>query len=120
MGTLYERINNLCKAKGVSGSKMCLDLGLSKSTMSDLKYGRIKSISLPTAQKMAGYFGITVEELHGIETSQNKENPTVQMGSEVDEVTIELMDIIQNGSDEDRQDLLDVYKMLKRRTTKKG
>lgn len=115
MGTLYERINNLCKAKGVSGSKMCLELGLSKSTMSDLKYGRIKSISLPTAQKMAGYFGITVEELHGIETPQNKENPTAHTSGEVDGVTMELMDIIQNGTDEDRQDLLEMYKMLKRR-----
>jgi transcriptional regulator with XRE-family HTH domain len=114
MGTLYERINNLCKAKGVSGSKMCLELGLSKSTMSDLKYGRIKSISLPTAQKMAGYFGITVEELHGIETPQNKENPTAHTSSEVDEVTMELMDIIQNGTDEDRRDMLDMLRLLKK------
>ena len=29
MGTLYEKINALCKTKGVSGSRMCLDLGLS-------------------------------------------------------------------------------------------
>lgn len=66
MGTLYEKIQALCKNKGVSGSRMCLDLGLSKSTMSDLKKGRIKGISVPTAQKIAGYFGITVDELYGI------------------------------------------------------
>lgn len=75
MGTLYERINALCKAKGVSGSRMCLDLGLSKSTMSDLKNGRIKGISIPTAQKIAGYFGITVDELYG---EDKKEKPTVK------------------------------------------
>ena len=74
MGTLYEKINALCKAKGVSGSRMCLDLGLSKSTMSDLKSGRIKGISIPTAQKIAGYFGITVDELHGEE--KEKRQPT--------------------------------------------
>lgn len=74
MGTLYERITALCKAKGVSGSRMCLDLGLSKSTMSDLKNGRIKGISIPTAQKIAGYFEITVDELYGEETK--KEQPT--------------------------------------------
>lgn len=73
MGTLYEKINALCKAKGVSGSRMCLDLGLSKSTMSDLKFGRIKGISIPTAQKIAGYFGITVDELYGEEAK--KEQP---------------------------------------------
>jgi transcriptional regulator with XRE-family HTH domain len=67
LGTLYERITALCKSKGVSGSRMCLDLGLSKSTMSDMKHGRTKGISIPTAQKIAGYFGITVDELYGVE-----------------------------------------------------
>lgn len=74
MGTLYERITALCKAKGVSGSRMCLELGLSKSTMSDLKNGRIKGVSIPTAQKIAGYFDVTVDELYGEETK--KEQPT--------------------------------------------
>lgn len=76
MGTLYERLQELCKDKGVSGSRMCLDLGLSKSTMSDLKNGRIKCISLPTAQKMAGYFGISVDELY--DGADKKEKPTAQ------------------------------------------
>ena len=78
MGTLYENINALCKSKGVSGSRMCLDLGLSKSTMSDLKNGRIKGVSIPTAQKIAGYFGISVDELYGDETK--KEQPTEYYG----------------------------------------
>jgi transcriptional regulator with XRE-family HTH domain len=81
LGTLYERITSLCKTKGVSGSRMCLELGLSKSTMSDLKYGRIKTIAFPTAQKIAGYFGISVEELYGEETK--KEQPI-----EYDELSI--------------------------------
>lgn len=55
---------------------MCLDLGLSKSTMSDLKNGRVKGLSMPTAQKIAGYFGITVDELYGEE--EPKEKPTVK------------------------------------------
>ena len=78
MGTLYERIKALCKSKGVSASRMCLDLGLSKSTMSDMKNGRTKGISVPTAQKIAGYFGITVDELYGVEGK--KEKPTENDG----------------------------------------
>ena len=113
MCTLYDRIQDLCKSKGVSGSRMCLELGLSKSTLSDIKSGRKKGVSTATAQKIASYFDVSVGYLLGEE--EQKENPTVQMDSEVDEVTIELMDIIQNGSDEDRQDLLNMYKMLKRR-----
>lgn len=75
MGTLYERITALCKSKGVSGSRMCLDLGLSKSTLSDLKYGRTKGMSTATAQKIANYFDITVGQLLG---EEEKEKPTAQ------------------------------------------
>lgn len=75
MCTLYKRIQDLCKAKGVSGSRMCLDLGLSKSTLSDMKSGRKSGVSIPTAQKIAGYFGVTVDELYG---EDKKEKPTAQ------------------------------------------
>ena len=67
MCTLYDRIIELCKEKGVSGSRMCLDLGLSKSTLSDMKSGRKKGISAPTAQKISSYFGVTVGYLLGEE-----------------------------------------------------
>ena len=73
MSTLHERILELCEKKKVSASRMCLDLGLSKSTMSGMKSGRTKGISVPTAQKIANYFGITVDELYGI---KEKEQPT--------------------------------------------
>lgn len=67
MCTLYERITSLCKDKGVSGSRMCLDLGLSKSTLSDLKSGRKKGVSTATAQKIAAYLNVSVGFLLGEE-----------------------------------------------------
>jgi transcriptional regulator with XRE-family HTH domain len=67
MCTLYERIIELCRQKGVSGSRMCLDLGLSKSTLSDIKNGRKKGISTATAQKIAAYFNVSLEYLLGEE-----------------------------------------------------
>ena len=75
MRTLYDRITELCKAKGVSGSRMCLDLGLSKSTLSDIKSGRKKGISTSTAQKMASYLGVSVDYLLGEE--EKEKAPTV-------------------------------------------
>ena len=74
MCTLYSRINELCKERGVSGSRMCLDLGMSKSTMSDLKSGRKKSVTAETAQKIASYLNVSVEFLLGEEIK--KEQPT--------------------------------------------
>lgn len=80
MCTLYERIQYLCKQKGVSASKMCIELGLSKSTMSDMKSGRKSGVSVSTAQKIASYFGISVDDLYGNET---KKDPTAQSGEAV-------------------------------------
>ena len=80
MCTLYDRIQELCKSKGVSGSRMCLDLGLSKSTLSDIKSGRKKGVSTATAQKIAAYFDVTVGYLLG---EEEKEKPTVQEDDEL-------------------------------------
>ena len=74
MCTLYDRIQHLCKGKGVSGSRMCLDLGLSKSTLSDIKSGRKKGVSTETAKKIASYFNVSVGYLLG---EEEKEKPTV-------------------------------------------
>lgn len=75
MGTLYERLDSLCKERGIKGARMCTDLGISKSLMTDLKSGRKKTVSAPTAQKIASYFGVTVGYLLGEE--DQKETPTL-------------------------------------------
>lgn len=80
MCTFYERVMKLSKERGISGSRACVDIGLSKSTLSDLKAGRKKSVSTETAQKFADYFGVTVGYLLGKEekptdTGEQKEIP---------------------------------------------
>ena len=107
MGTLYERIQTLCKSKGVSGSRMCLDLGLSKSTLSDLKNGRTKGISVATAQKIAGYFGITVDELY----EEEKEKPTAQ-GDGLTENQRKLMEFAKSVPDDKADMILRVMKSI--------
>lgn len=107
MCTLYNRIQELCKSKGVSGSRMCLDLGLSKSTMSDMKSGRKSGVSMPTAQKIAGYFGITVDELYG----KNEEKPTVQDDGLTENQRI-LMDFAKSVPDDKAEMILRVMKSI--------
>lgn len=65
MGNLYETIQTLCQAKGLRPGKMCNDLGLSRSLMTDLKMGRKKSVSAETARKIACYLEVSVETLLG-------------------------------------------------------
>ena len=80
MCTLYDRIMDLCKQKGVSGSRMCLDLGLSKSTLSDIKGGRKKGISTASASKIAGYLNVSVDYLLGEEeTPEIKNSPSAEI-----------------------------------------
>ena len=73
MSTLYERLDALCKEKGIKGARLCSDIGCSKSLMTDLKSGRKKGVNAETAQKIATYFGVSVGYLLGEETK--KEQP---------------------------------------------
>lgn len=62
---LYERIDALCREKGVSKGKMCSDIGISQGAISDLKVGRKKSLSAQSLAKIAKYFGTTITYLLG-------------------------------------------------------
>ena len=107
MFNLYDKLIELCKDKGVSGSRMCVDLGLSKSTMTDLKNGRIKSVSASNAQKIAAYFGITVDELYGAEI---KNSPDVEEKPSRED--LEMLKIFSALPEEKRKELMNYLKYL--------
>ena len=109
----YDKYEQLCKQKGVSKSVAAMAAGLSKSLVTKWNVNQVEIPSPDVLKKLSVYFGVPVSELLGEEVQ--KETPTIQPDSEVDEVTAELLDIIHNGTDEDRQDLLDMYRILKRR-----
>lgn len=86
MGTLhknsiYNNIKALCDnhTPRISFSKMCVDLGLSKSLGTKLKDNPDKNISSETAQMIANYFGVSVDVILG---KGQKETPTPNNGSE--------------------------------------
>lgn len=54
--------------------KMCKEIGIQPSIVTDLKSGRKKGLSADVAQKIANYFNVTVAYLLGVETEQ-KEKP---------------------------------------------
>ena len=101
MCTLYERIIDLCKERGVTGSRMCLDLGLSKSTLSNMKSGRTSGLSAVTAQKIASYLDVSVGYLLGEE--EKEEKPTVN-DDELSDNLKKLMEFARSVP-EDKQEL---------------
>ena len=79
MCTLHSRIIELCKEKGVSGSRMCLDLGMIKSNLSDIKSGRKKGFTMDTAHKIASYLGVSVAYLLGEEEKSIKKEQPIEI-----------------------------------------
>lgn len=65
MYNLYETIKSLCDEKGIKPGKMCVEANISKGLISDLKAGRKKTVRVETAQKIADYFGVTVDRVLG-------------------------------------------------------
>ena len=112
MGTLYQNIKSLCDERKIKGGRMCVDLGLSKSTMTDLKSGRRKGISIETAQKIADYFNVSIDRVLG---SEQKEKSPAPEGAELDKATLELLEIWKSGDDSEREFLLANARMLKAR-----
>ncbi len=84
MGKLYENIQTLCEAKGIRPGKLCDEIGLSRGVITDLKMGRKTGVSAVTAQKIAGFFGVTVAYLLG----EEKENPPAVSGREISDADI--------------------------------
>ena len=71
MSNMYNTIAELCNMAGITGYKLCKDIGIQPSTLTDLKMGRKTGLSAKNASKIAEYFGVSVEYLL---TGEQKEN----------------------------------------------
>ena len=65
MSVLYRSLERLCKQRGITAYRMCKDVGIQPSIMTDLKKGRRSSVKAETAQRIADYFHVSVAELLG-------------------------------------------------------
>lgn len=77
MATIIETIDRLCEERGIKGSKLCDDLGISRSTLTELRKGRAKSLNIKKATLIANYFDVPVEYLLG-EASGEQTSPETQ------------------------------------------
>lgn len=108
MSNLYERLLSLCNEKGIKGARMCTDLGMSKSLMTDLKSGRKKGVNAETAQKIASYFNVSVGYLLG---EEENEKPTAQ-GDGLTENQRILMEFAKSVPDDKAEMILRVMKSI--------
>lgn len=83
MSELYKRIASLCEEKGITGYRLCKDLSIQPSIVTDLKMGRRSGLKAETANKIAEYFGVTVGYLLG-ETDEKEKAPVLTKKDERD------------------------------------
>lgn len=65
MSALYNILSQLCNERGISAYRMCKDIGLQPSIMTDLKMGRRSSMKAETIARVANYFDVSVDYLLG-------------------------------------------------------
>lgn len=108
MSNLYENIKELCDEKGVKPGKMCTEASISKGLITDLKMGRKKTVRADTAQKIADYFGVTVDRVLGAEkeTAAQKDDGLSPMESQ-------LMEYVRALTDDQKKMLLAQLQALK-------
>lgn len=107
MGNLHETISNLCDKKNVSAYRMCKDIGIRPSIITDLKMGRKKGLSAEVANKIAEYFGVTVGYLLGTEGTKKAPAPEGERSVSDDDIKFALF-----GGDGDITD--EMYDEVKR------
>ena len=111
MATLYETLDALCKEKGVKGGRMCTDLGISKSLMTDLKSGRKKGVNAETAHKIAAYFGVSVGYLLGEEEMGEKKEQSTDFDG-LSENRKALIDFARSVPEDKAEMILQVMKTI--------
>lgn len=105
MSSLYENIQKLCQDKGIRPGRLCDELGISRGLMTDLKMGRKKSVSAETAQKIAGFFGVSVGQLLGLAAPRDI----------LDDVDIAFYGDFKELNDEEKEAVRDMVRLMRQR-----
>ena len=113
MGKLSETIDSRLKELGITGSKMCDDLHMSRSTITELRKGRASTLKAEKAAAIASYLGLSVEELLGIE------KPAAESDSELDKqlegIDFALYGEVKDLTEAQKKDVLQFVKFLKQK-----
>lgn len=108
---MYEIFAKLLKEKGVTPYQVSKATGVAQSSLSDWKNGRSK----PKYEKMlaiSDYFGVSVDYLLG---NEPKEKTPAEADVTFDDFTYAMYGEAKELTDEDKNMLLEMARMLKKR-----
>ena len=75
---MYEIFAKLMAERGLTAYRVSMDTGVSQATLSDWKRGR-STPKLPKLQKLADYFGVSLEYLMGADPNGRPEPMATSM-----------------------------------------
>jgi len=113
MENLFTRIESLCAENGIRPGRLCDELGLSRSLMTDLKMGRKKTVNAETAQRIAGFFNVSVGYLLG--QSEDKSVRTGDSGDILDQVDVAFYGDFKELNDEEKETVRDMVRLMRER-----
>ena len=116
MENLYERICSLCQMNAIRPGRLCDELNLSRSLMTDLKMGRKKTVNAETAQKIAGFFGVSVGYLLGQEEGASVPNGKADI---LDDVDVAFYGEFKELNDEEKDTVRDMVRLMRERRAAK-
>ena len=117
MDNLFARIQSLCEDKGIRPGRLCDELSLSRSLMTDLKMGRKKTVNAETAQKIASFFGVSVGFLLGIDGSDAVDSNSEAIN--LDQVDVAFYGEFKELNDEEKDTVRDMVRLMRERRAAK-
>lgn len=114
----YDNFVALCASVNKTPAYVGRELEIDKSTISCWKARKTKPSDV-NAQKIADYFGVTVEELMGKGIKKERPADGGTLSGE-DKEAAELREIWNSADENERRDLLEMARMLKNRRKQNG
>lgn len=112
----YDIFDSLCKEKGVKPTRACIEAGLSRGLASKWKSEKTAVPDTESLRKLSLYFGTSVDALLG--TEDKKEQAPAMSEGLSDAVSMELLNMIRDASEEERRDMLDLLRIVQKRREK--
>lgn len=106
MSTFYDNYIKLCAVHDKSPTAVSKEIGLSNAAASGWKNG--KKPSAVTKQKLADYFGVTVEELTG---EEQKEKPNTLNGIELEKLSPARRALLEALKDMDDENIMKIVRI---------
>ncbi len=103
---MYDKIQELCNLRNIKPAELSRETGVPKSTLTDLKSGRTKTLSAQNISKIAVFFGVSADYFYDSTDSVEDKR------DELFEKRKLLFDMSRRATEDQLDEFLDVFKSI--------